>query len=65
MESVYKVKDECCGCGACFCACPWNAITMKSDDEGFLYPVINKELCVDCGKCVSVCCFGIAKHKKM
>ena len=28
---------------------------MKYDKEGFLYPTIDFNLCVDCGKCVKVC----------
>ena len=28
---------------------------MKSDEEGFLYPVIAKELCINCGLCEKVC----------
>ena len=48
-------KDKCCGCSACFSACGHQAITMQLDSEGFEYPIINKEACVDCGLCQSVC----------
>lgn len=30
---------------------------MVADEEGFLYPSIGEDLCVDCGKCVKVCAF--------
>lgn len=30
---------------------------MAPDDEGFVYPEINQELCIDCGKCRKVCAF--------
>ena len=30
---------------------------MTPDEEGFVYPVIDQELCIDCGKCRKVCPF--------
>ena len=48
-------KSECCGCTACASVCPKNAITMKEDEEGFLYPTIDKEKCINCGLCKKVC----------
>lgn len=48
-------KSECCGCEACVQACTTSAVSMKEDDEGFRYPVIDPELCVRCGKCRAVC----------
>ena len=48
-------NDLCCGCAACFNACPKNAIEMKANETGFLYPVINESLCIDCKKCETVC----------
>lgn len=48
-------KEDCCGCRACAAVCPCNAITMNSDNEGFLYPVVDEAVCVDCNKCVSSC----------
>lgn len=46
---------NCCGCSACDNACPKNAISIKSDIEGFLYPQIDNNKCIDCGICVKVC----------
>ena len=48
-------KAECCGCTACFNICPKNAITMQADEEGFLYPLVDQEKCVNCGMCEKVC----------
>lgn len=48
---------ECCGCGACANICPKRCISMKADNEGFLYPEIDKETCISCGLCQKVCPF--------
>lgn len=50
-----KDKKKCCGCTACYNACPVNAISMEPDFEGFLYPSVDKEKCIDCGLCERVC----------
>ena len=48
-------KEMCCGCTACYSICARNAISMQPDGEGFLYPVISSELCVDCKLCEKIC----------
>ena len=48
-------KKECCGCGACAQICPKNCITMRADDEGFIYPDVDKSLCIDCHLCEKRC----------
>lgn len=55
IKKVYAEKDRCCGCSACAAACAKQCISMKADQEGFLYPEINHALCVQCGKCRKVC----------
>jgi len=50
-------KYDCCGCGACAASCPKDAITMLTDEEGFLYPTINYDRCVSCLLCIRVCPF--------
>lgn len=49
---------DCCGCTACASICKHDAITMKPDVLGFLYPEVDKEKCVDCGLCEKVCAFN-------
>lgn len=48
-------KAKCCGCSACYAACPNNCISMKPDDEGFDYPQVDRSACIECGKCVKAC----------
>lgn len=48
-------KKECTGCFACYNICPKKAIEMIEDDNGFIYPRINKEKCIDCNLCRKVC----------
>ena len=48
-------KVNCCGCNACGDICGKNAITYKIDKEGFWYPEVDVEKCVDCGLCEKVC----------
>lgn len=55
--SLHPYDWECCGCSACCAICPLGAIKMLPDRFGFLYPEIDKNLCVGCKKCVSVCDF--------
>ena len=56
MINIIK-KEDCCGCGACVQRCPKQCITMKEDNEGFLYPTVDAEICIDCGLCEKVCPF--------
>ncbi len=57
MIIQYKEKKDCCACAACMNICPKNAITMKSDEEGFTFPNINHDLCIRCKQCLKVCAF--------
>lgn len=50
-----KEKYACCGCHGCAQVCPRKCITMQPDEEGFLYPIVDKQLCIDCGLCEKVC----------
>ena len=50
-----KREEDCCGCEACYNACPKNLIEMKFDKKGFAYPYINTSLCTNCGRCDAVC----------
>ena len=55
-------KEGCCGCSACASGCPKNAIIMKGDEEGFIYPIIDNQRCIDCGLCMKLCSFNSEKE---
>lgn len=50
-----KEKYMCDGCHACYSVCPKDAINMEIDYEGFWYPKIDNDKCVDCNNCEKVC----------
>lgn len=50
-----KDKKDCTGCGACYNICAKQCIRMDSDEEGFLYPQIDTDKCIQCGLCDRVC----------
>lgn len=52
---IIKSSERCSGCHACASACPKNCIQMISDKEGFWYPRVATEQCVNCGLCERVC----------
>lgn len=41
-------KASCTGCSACVQVCGKGAMHMEYDAEGFAYPVIDREKCVNC-----------------
>ena len=55
-ESIVSVidKDLCTGCGSCVPVCPYNAISMKTED-GKLLSESNPLLCKGCGVCAVTC----------
>lgn len=52
---IENIHDECTACMACYSCCPKQCISIRLDNEGFYYPVVDKEKCVSCGKCEAVC----------
>lgn len=63
MINIKEPKD-CCGCNACAQRCPKHCIILTEDHEGFLYPKVNTELCIECGLCEKVCPVINQKPKK-
>lgn len=47
-------RSDCTGCEACIAGCPVGAIQMKLEN-GFWYPIISPEKCIQCHKCEKSC----------
>ena len=43
------------GCGSCQGICPEQAVSMEYNEEGFLYPRVDQNLCTKCGICLGAC----------
>ena len=54
---LFNSPEKCCACRACSNACPNGAITFQEDRFGFWFPTIDESLCINCGRCRSVCIF--------
>lgn len=48
-------KLDCVGCNACVQKCPKHCIDMHEDEQGFIYPEVDINKCVDCHLCEQVC----------
>lgn len=64
INEVNINKYNCSGCTACKSICPQKCISMNNDNEGFLYPKVNIDLCIHCGKCVKVCPWLSSKREE-
>ena len=60
MTPYIRTQDKrlCCGCTACASICEHKAISMQEDSDGFLFPVLDNVLCVNCGLCDKICPMG-------
>lgn len=65
LKTVFETinLNNCSACTACMNICPKQAIAINPDENGFNYPNIDSEQCIDCGLCVQVCNYQ-KKNKK-
>lgn len=61
--TLHTPHDICTGCSACQQACPSGAISMVSDDEGFIRASVDIEMCIHCNLCNKVCPVAEGKEK--
>ena len=54
-------KAMCCGCATCEIVCPTNAISMMTDEIGFVFPKVDNNACINCGLCEKSC--PVLNHK--
>lgn len=64
MNRLFERKEDCYGCGSCRSICPQNAIELRVDEQGFKYPEINRDICIDCGLCEKACQIGKENNLK-
>ena len=52
---IIDLTETCTGCFACANSCPKDAVSLPENYEGFYFPVIDNDKCIDCGLCDKVC----------
>lgn len=55
MNIEIITDNKCTGCFACANVCPKKCISIRKNEEGFLFSKVNESECIDCGKCVKIC----------
>lgn len=58
-QTICNVRDltikQCTGGSLCKNVCPFGAISMNIDSEGFLVPYVDNDKCIECSKCAKYC----------
>ncbi len=55
MANCIENNLPCSGCSACYAICPVNAIKIELSQDGFYNAILDKQKCINCGKCLKVC----------
>ena len=53
--SILHIPNECTGCGACASICPKHCIEIQPDVDGFYFPVVDFNNCIECHSCEKAC----------
>lgn len=61
---ILHIDEKCTGCGSCVSICPKNALQLEYDKEGFYYPLLNAEKCINCKLCEAACHVLCSKTNK-
>lgn len=65
MNNILDYSNKhCTGCSVCVNRCPTKAIEYIMNEEGFYSVSIDKNKCINCGKCKEVCIKFKEIHKK-
>lgn len=66
IKNYFESEDKftCYGCSACKDICPVQAIEMVEDEEGFVFPKINMEKCIECNLCRKKCIYSSKPNDK-
>ena len=51
----FDFSKHCTGCSVCHDVCPVGCISMQLDRHDFIIPRIDRDKCLNCGKCDKVC----------
>ena len=54
MINCIENNLSCAGCSVCYVACPTKAIKIELSQDGFYTAILDKQKCIDCGKCLKV-----------
>ena len=57
-------RDVCTGCGSCASVCPRRCIILQATGEGFHFPIIDADSCINCSLCIKSCHQLNSKVKK-
>ena len=55
MANCVENNLSCTGCSVCHVICPVNAIKIELSQDGFYTATLDKQKCIDCGKCLKIC----------
>lgn len=53
--NITQIGTDCVGCYNCENVCVHKAVRMYQDKEGFFYPVVDIDICNNCGICLQHC----------